>query len=187
MSKWGTWNMEHHIILDSGDILYDGHIMTADQIRLEHLQTRTARLVTGALYGTSSERLLEELGWDKLKTRREIHKLIYFKELTDEISEVPIFVKELIPARRQDDTSRHLRNASDITPPLTHLVSYKSSFIPNTINKWNNLPKSLRSLPNKSFRKAITQTSQAYTTIFFTFGCKAGNILHTSFGLVFLH
>ena len=97
MSKWGTWNMEHHIILDSGDILYDGHITTADQIRLEHLQTRTARLVTGALYGTSSERLLEELGWDKLKTRREIHKLIYFKELTDEIMKCQSLSKNLYP------------------------------------------------------------------------------------------
>ena len=152
--------MEHHIILEYGDILYDGHITTADQIRLERLQTRTARLVTGALYRISTERLLE-LGWDRLKTRREIQKPIYFKKLTDEISEVPIFVNELVPARRQDDTSRHLRNACDITPPLTHLVPYKSSFIPNTISKWNGLPTSIRSFPKKPFREAISQTSQA--------------------------
>ena len=168
-------------ILDYGDIIFDGHITTTDQLRLERLQTRTARLVTGALYRSSNERLLDELGWDKLKSRREIHKLTYFYKLLDEKSNTPEFVKKLIPSLRHDTTNRLLRNAHHITQPHCHLESYKASFIPNTIKKWNQLPEETRTLRSvKSFRKAITQRlAKPKPPKMFALGSKLGNTLHT--------
>ena len=156
-------------ILDYGDIIYDGHITITDQIRLERLQTRTARLVTGALYGTSSERLLDELGWDKLKTRREIHKLIYFYKLLDKRSNTPEFVKKLVPDSRRNTSNRLLRNSQNITQPPNHLESYKASFIPKTIKTWNLLPESIRNLPStKSFNPLTPSGTKRYQRIFWS-------------------
>ena len=58
---------------DYCDIVYDGHLTAYDERRLETAQNRAARLTTGALYRTSTDKLRLELGWDRLSTRREIH------------------------------------------------------------------------------------------------------------------
>ena len=60
---------------DYCDSVYDGHITIQDATRLETLQNRSGRLVTGAMFRTSTDKLLQDLGWDKLSARRTIHKL----------------------------------------------------------------------------------------------------------------
>ena len=39
------------------------------------VQYEAARLVTGAIKGTNRLSMLQELSWDLLKTRRQIHKV----------------------------------------------------------------------------------------------------------------
>ena len=56
---------------DYCDAVFDGHLTAYDKRRLETLQNRAARLVTGTLYRTSSDKLRLELGWERLSTRRE--------------------------------------------------------------------------------------------------------------------
>ena len=65
---------------DYGDVAFDGHITTHDEIRLERLQNRIARLTTGAPLKTSSNRLRQEVGWETLKSRREMHRLTLLKK-----------------------------------------------------------------------------------------------------------
>jgi hypothetical protein len=45
---------------------------------LESIQYEASRVVCGAIKGTSYERLREELGWQKLMTRRLFHKMSFF-------------------------------------------------------------------------------------------------------------
>ena len=46
---------------------------------LEHVQYEAAKVVTGAIKGTSRQCLLEELGWENTKTRRIIHRIIEYR------------------------------------------------------------------------------------------------------------
>ena len=63
---------------DYCDTVYDGHITIHDATRLDILQNRAGRLVTGTLFRTPTDKLLLDLGWDKLSTRRRIHKLTQY-------------------------------------------------------------------------------------------------------------
>lgn len=168
-------------LFDYGDILYDGHITTSDILRLERFQMRAARLVTGALFRTPSEMLLKDVGWERLKTRREVHKLTYFYNLVDIRSKAPDFVRELLPDNRQYNTDRTLRNAHNLTQPQAHLASYKASFIPSLVDKWNQLPSCIRNLPtSKSFKEAVAQRlCSPKPPHYYECGSKLGNIRHT--------
>ncbi len=47
-----------------------------NKTRLQKLQTRAARLITGSETGTSRVSMLKELGWLSLQYRRNFHKFI---------------------------------------------------------------------------------------------------------------
>ena len=56
------------------DVLWDGCSVSGSDL-LEHVQYQSAKVVTGAMQGTSKSRLLEELAWEDLKTRRSMQNL----------------------------------------------------------------------------------------------------------------
>ena len=41
-------------------------------------------MVSGAMRGTGRARVLRELAWEKLETRRSIHKVVTFYKITNE-------------------------------------------------------------------------------------------------------
>ena len=55
-------------VLEYGDIIYDG-CGVGNDIKLNKVQYDAAQIVSGAMYGTSSEKLLQELGWETLSSR----------------------------------------------------------------------------------------------------------------------
>ena len=60
------WSKEHiRPHFNYCDTVYDGHITINDATRLETLQNRSGRLVTGTLFRTSTDKLLLYLGWNK--------------------------------------------------------------------------------------------------------------------------
>ena len=67
-------------IIEYTDVLSDGCHDKECEL-LEPVQYEAAKVVTGSMWGTSRQALLIELGWDDLKTRRLIHKVIYILKL----------------------------------------------------------------------------------------------------------
>ena len=63
---------------DYCDVVFDGHITTHDEMRLERLQNRVARLATDAPFRTPTNKLRLDVGWETLKIRREKHRLTFF-------------------------------------------------------------------------------------------------------------
>lgn len=60
-------------------ILWDGYTESESDL-LGHVQYEAAKIVTGAVKGTSKHRTMQEIEWEDLKTIRAIHKLLsYFK------------------------------------------------------------------------------------------------------------
>ena len=152
-----------------------------DSLRLERLQTRAARLVTGTLRRSSTDKLRRELGWDSLKTRRTIHKLTMYFTLRHPQSQLPTYITSIIPNIRLNDTGRILRNANTHTLPANRLTTFHNSFIPATTRLWNALPNHIQSeASTKSFKKALVKHfGTPPPPKFFSFGTKHGNILHT--------
>jgi len=53
--------------------LFGATVMIANQLYLMVFKYEAARLVTGAIKGTSSARLYKELAWVSLSNRRKLH------------------------------------------------------------------------------------------------------------------
>ena len=129
-----------------------------DEIRLERLQNRIARLVTGAEFRTSSEALRRDLGWDLLKTRRIKHKLTFYRKLKYEQAFIPEYITAIIPETRQQETGRTLRNANLQTLPSNRTSSFTKSFISDTTRLWNKLPEDFHFFSTtKTFKAALTK------------------------------
>ena len=67
--------------LDYGDIIYDQAYNTSFHQKLELLQYNACLAITGAIRGTSREKLYEELGLESLQRRRWFRKLSFFYKL----------------------------------------------------------------------------------------------------------
>ena len=59
-------------VLDYGDIIYDA-CLKSESDAIEKCQRKAALICTGAFRHTSNERLLNELGWERMESRRTIH------------------------------------------------------------------------------------------------------------------
>ena len=167
--------------LDYCDSVFDGHLTEYDRSRLEKAQLRAARLITGTPRRTSSEALLKELGWNKLRERRQVHKIQLFHKLKFHHL-VPEYIKAIIPNARANDTDRSLRNTKNIlTQPYARTTSYATSFIPSTTKQWNELPTELSQLVSaKLFSKRLLEIkTPSQPSQYLMYGTKIGNILHT--------
>ena len=170
---------------DYCDCIYDGHLTISDELRLERLQNRSARLVTNALQRTSTAKLRLELGWDTLKTRRKIHRLLLYEQIKSSTSNIPDYMRNMIPETRQEDTGRVLRSSNLLTLPRFRTSIYQRSFIPQTSQNWNSLPNAIQLCTDrKQFKRGITALhSTPHPPLYYTLGTKLGNTLHTQLRL----
>ena len=167
---------------DYCDIIYDGHITIQDSTRLETLQNRAGRLVTGTLFRTPTDNVRSELGWEALTRRRRKHRLIAYHKLNDREQHSPYYVRSIMPNTRAQDTNVTLRNANTHTGSLHRTTYYQRSFFNTTRMQWNQLPEVMRQLNYSTFKKEIReQLGLPEPPSYFTTGSKQGNILHTQF------
>ena len=165
---------------DYCDTVYDGHITIHDANRLETLQNRAGRLVTGTLFRTPTHRLHSDLGWETLSTRRRIHKLTLYHTFHDPQHQTPSYITTITPNTRAQNTGRTLRNAMSHTLTPNRTTSYQQSFFPSTTKLWNKLPESIRSRPHPSFKRTISERlGVPRPPTYYEIGSKLGNILHT--------
>ena len=166
---------------DYSDIVYNGHLTVADATRLERLQNRAARLVTGALSRTPTVKVLADLGWTTLRTRREINSASYLYKTMDPRFRAPDYLKNILPATREQIAHHTLRNPTNISIPSSRLSSYRNSFIPCAVRTWNRLSHDTRSQPTLyAFKRAVMRECGIQKPpLFFSYGSKVNNILHT--------
>ena len=67
--------------LDYGDIIYDQTFNESFHQRIESIQYNAAVAMAGAIRGTSSEKLYQELGLESLRSRRWLRKLCLFYKI----------------------------------------------------------------------------------------------------------
>ena len=119
------------------------------------------------------------MGWDKLTTRRRIHKLLLYHKINDPRLPTPDYITATLPPTRAHATSRALRNARSHTQTTVHTSLQQNSFFNATTRSWNELPIAIRTLEHKDFKKQIARDlSLHHPPKFYTMGTKKYNTLH---------
>ena len=89
--------------LDYGDVVYDQPSNDAFSNKLETVQYNAALAITGAIKGTSREKLYQELGLEYLQQRRWMRRLCLFYKVVS--TKLPAYIYDIIPSVRQ--SQRH--------------------------------------------------------------------------------
>ena len=71
--------------MEYGDVIWN-NCHNRDSALLDNVQYEAARVVIGAIKGTSSARLHDELAWEPLSIRRERHKLSQFYKIVQNLT-----------------------------------------------------------------------------------------------------
>ena len=112
--------------LDYGDVIYDQSNLSSLTNKIESVQYNAALAITGAIWGTSKEKLYQELGFESLKDRRWLRRLCYLYKIVN--TKQPAYLYDLIPPFQ-----RSSRNKGCIYEPFCRNVSFKNSFLPYAI------------------------------------------------------
>ena len=96
--------------LDYGDIVYDRAFNESFHKYLESIQYSAPIAITGAIRGTSSEKLFQELGLESLKSRRWLRKLCLFYKVFHKKS--PSYLFQLIPPNSNVYATRRVLKAT---------------------------------------------------------------------------
>ena len=92
--------------------------------------------ITGAIRGTTSEKIFQELRLETLKLRRWLTKLCMFYKLIKE--RLPAYLLQLIPEHNTPYTRRSVQKSQ--TPFFkTKANFFKNSFFPAVIMEWNKI------------------------------------------------
>ena len=112
--------------LDYGDIIYDRAYNTSFHQNIESIQYNAALAITGAVRGTSREKLYQELGFESLQQRRWYRKRCLFKIIKNQS---PSYLFQLVPS---PNISYFSRNSENIPKLRTKHDFFKNSFFPST-------------------------------------------------------
>ena len=96
--------------LDYCDVIYDEIFNDSEHKKLESAQYSAALTITGAIRGTNTVKLYQELGLEPLQNRRKLRRLSLFCKIYN--GQSPLYLYSLIPAKKLDDYL--LRNVKEI-------------------------------------------------------------------------
>ena len=137
--------------LDYGDTIYDQAYNNSFHQNLETFQYNAALAITGAVRGTSTEKLYQELGLGSLQQGLWYRKLCTFFKTLKEKS--PEYLFNIIPTRNNIHRTRNSHNIPHLN--LKHSF-FKYYFFPATIIEWNKLDSNICNLDSYSvFKKRI--------------------------------
>ena len=134
-------------LIDYGDIIYDQPNNNSFCEKLEVIQYKAALAITGAIQGTSRDRIYAELGLESLKDRRWYKRLTCMFKIMNE--QAPHYLINLIPKCNQSIRTRN----SHIPTFYCRTDCFKYSFFPSTLRDWFNLDEFIRSAESISIFK----------------------------------
>jgi hypothetical protein len=135
-------------VLEYADILW--HIPADNRhclAILESIQLKAARIVTGGTRRCPTQALYDEVAWETLASRRDMHRsqMMYMINM----GYAPNYLQELIPQQVQARTRYALRNRNDLQVPFARLETYSHSFFPSAVRQWNALPDDIKQATTK--------------------------------------
>ena len=92
-------------LTDYGDIIYDQPHNSSFCKKIESVQYKAALAITGAIQGTSCEKIYQELGLESLKSRRCFRRLCSMLKIMK--NEASSYLINLIPKHEQTFNTRN--------------------------------------------------------------------------------
>ena len=118
------------------------------------IQAKACLAITGAIQGTSREKLYEELGLHSFVARHWCIKLIFFYKIVNGL--LPDYLYLYLNFTSEENYSLRSEKGSKFRLISTRTKSFKKSFFPYCINVSNNLKADTRSAKSMSiFKKLI--------------------------------
>ena len=137
--------------LDYGDIIYDKPHIENFVNKMESVQYNAALAITGAIRGTSRERIYRELGFESLAERRWFRRMISFWKIVKGFS--PIYLTNYLPSIQH---SRNTTRQNRFTAFPSKTDYFANSFFPYSVKQWNIIDPTIRNINTISmFKKAL--------------------------------
>ncbi|XP_015761479.1 PREDICTED: uncharacterized protein LOC107355163 [Acropora digitifera] len=172
-------------LMEYGDVIWN-NCYDCDSALLDGVQYEAARLVTGAIKGTSSARLYKELAWESLSNRRKLHLLCQFYKIVKNLA--PYYLSEMLPKLSSERTNYRLRSRENFTQFSCRTSRFQKSFFPSAITGWNSLDIDVRnsvSLPTFKAKLRSTLFPHSYNKLFDFSLSRRASIDHTRLRLGF--
>ena len=157
--------------LDYGEVIYDEAYKETLHQKLESIQHNACLALSGAIRGSSREKLYHELGLKSLQRRRWYRKFSLFYK-----SYKPVSLFNLIPT---NNSNYNTKNTDKSTLFRTKRNFFKNSFFPSTVFEWNKLDPNLRSAAGLNVFKhnLLKFTRPSPNSVFNCLNCKGTKYL----------
>ena len=132
------------------------NISDGDNTRLERIQKRAGKTVSGAIKGTAYATILSELGWESLQSRRERRKLILFADIVHGMH-LAIYNRISVQIRAQNHYQ--LRNRSDLSQFHTRTETFQKKKFLSTTNNWNSTDEAIKNIDDRNNLKSYLYRS----------------------------
>ena len=128
-------------VIDYALPVYYNSLCKTDIGRLENVQYRAGKIVTGALHYTNKSKLNSELGWESIVDRGNLLSLNIFHKI--HCDETRSLIKSCMP--KVDFEKKYVtRSKGGYIPYKYKNNKFNNSFFPNTLKLWNRLPKNIQ-------------------------------------------
>ena len=133
--------------LDYGDVIYDQPYNSSFSDKIDIVQHNAVLAITGAIRGTSKEKLYQALGLESLRNSRWLRRMSYLYKIVS--TKFPPYLYDLIPplqrSHRYPGYFKMLRCTTEL---------FRNSFLPFTVNEWNKLDSDIKNNDSyEMFRK----------------------------------
>ena len=163
-------------VVDYALPVYYKSLRVTELARLEKLQYKASKIVTGAYHSTSKDKLNSELGWETIKDRGDLLSLNIFHKIHRH--ETRPLIRSCMP-KLDIERTQITRSKGGYIPFKNRGKTFNTSFFPNTVKLWNALPKSLQYKECVDFKLDLKQRIKPPKYKHFAKGTKLGNQLLT--------
>ena len=165
--------------LDYGDVIYDQPNNSNLSHKIESVQYNAVLAITGAIRGTSKEKMYKELGLESLRNTRWLRRMSYLYKIISTKS-LP-YLYELIPPLQ-----RSHRNTGFFKTWRCRTELFRNSFLPFIVNEWNKLDSDIQNSDScgifcKKLLAFIRPVGNSMYGIYDPFGVKLFNRLRLDF------
>ena len=163
-------------VIDYALPVYYKTLKQTEMSRLESLQYRAAKVVSGALHFTSKEKLNSELGWESINERGDLLSLSIFQKI--HLHDTRPLIRNCMP-KLDLDNHYGIRSKGGYIPFPFKGDIFNLSFFPNTTKLWNSLPNNIQSKNLDEFKIDMKERIKPTKYKHFARGSKIGNTLLT--------
>ena len=163
-------------VVDYALPVYYKSLKVSDLARLDNIQYRAGKIVTGAYHFTSKDKLNSELGWETILKRGDILSLNIFHKI--HLHETRPLIRTCMPKLDIENTCK-TRSKGGYIPFKYKCENFNNSFFPSTVKLWNSLPKTIQLKDQIEFKLCTKQELKPPRYKHFSRGSKLGNTLLT--------